>query len=156
MFALEGTIRYPHPTDESSVDLIKGVRKAMYEEVKKGSKMVVIENQSGPAFGAFSKEKVVSMFRETERKLGLAFDRTYFCYSHPNAKVEELRRDSRFRKPRPGMFEEMLGDFEVKDGVDIVFVGSTQEDVDFALACRRPLIRIQDFIDGSDRKDKEG
>ena len=80
------------------------------EAIKKikelGYKVVLVSNQPGIAKGHFSWET----FQKIRQKMALCIgddcaklDAEYYCFHHPEAKVEELRVDCDCRKPKPGL-----------------------------------------------------
>jgi D-glycero-D-manno-heptose 1,7-bisphosphate phosphatase len=73
-----------------------------------GFAVVTFSNQSGVARGMFSEDDVRAVNAQIDRALREAdpaaiVDRHEFCPFHPEATVEQYRRDSELRKPQPGM-----------------------------------------------------
>lgn len=68
--------------------------------------VVVVSNQPGIAKGHFSRRTLRSFDRKLEAALGRAgarIDRIYYCPHHPEARVKELRKRCRCRKPEIGL-----------------------------------------------------
>jgi D-glycero-D-manno-heptose 1,7-bisphosphate phosphatase len=88
------------------VKLLPTSSAALIELRKMGYKLVVVTNQSGLARGIFN-EQALSAVHE-RLKLLLAeqnayLDRIYYCPYHPEGVIEKFRKDSDWRKPKPGM-----------------------------------------------------
>jgi D,D-heptose 1,7-bisphosphate phosphatase len=94
--------------DPAQVVLISGAAEAVARARQLGYATVVISNQSGVARGLFTEEDVHAVNARLDELLSSAnpqavIDRHEFCPFHPHAPLEEYRRDSDLRKPRPGM-----------------------------------------------------
>ena len=80
------------------------------EAIKKlgdaGYKVAVVSNQPGMAKGHMSWEtfeKIREKMREEIAKSGAFLNGEYYCFHHPEAKVESLRANCECRKPKPGL-----------------------------------------------------
>jgi D-glycero-D-manno-heptose 1,7-bisphosphate phosphatase len=92
-----------HP---DQVQVMEGVAEAVKEFQVLGYKTVVASNQSGVARGVVSVEtleRIHDRLRELLAAKGAALDAIYYCPYHPEGTVPEYRKDSDWRKPRPGM-----------------------------------------------------
>jgi D-glycero-D-manno-heptose 1,7-bisphosphate phosphatase len=94
--------------DPAGVVLMEGAAAAVARARQYGFKVVVVSNQSGVARGMFTEAQVQAVNARLEQLLQLAnpqaiIDRHEYCPYHPDATVEQYRRDSDLRKPRPGM-----------------------------------------------------
>src|SRR5687768_6324754 len=94
--------------DPSQVALVAGAAEAVARARQLGYAVVVFSNQSGVARGLFAEDDVHAVNGRMEELLKQAnadavIDRHEFCPFHPEATLEEYRRDSDLRKPRPGM-----------------------------------------------------
>jgi D-glycero-D-manno-heptose 1,7-bisphosphate phosphatase len=107
-FDRDGTlIRDPgylnHP---DQVQLLDGAAEALQEFQQLGYQTVVVSNQSGVARGIVSVEmleRIHDRLRELLAVKGATLDAIYYCPYHPDGTVPEFRKDSDWRKPRPGM-----------------------------------------------------
>jgi D-glycero-D-manno-heptose 1,7-bisphosphate phosphatase len=87
-------------------------RKAM----EKGYLLIVITNQAGVAKGKFTEDDVralhVWMGNELKKR-GVEIERFYYCPHHPEGSVPEYRQVCNCRKPKPGMVEQAIRDFNI-------------------------------------------
>lgn len=86
--------------------LLPDVGEVIKEFRKMGFKVVLVSNQPGIAKGHFSKEvfeKIRKKMRNELAKEEASLDGEYYCFHHPEAKVEDLRKDCQCRKPKPGL-----------------------------------------------------
>lgn len=84
---------------EGAFDALKTLRDA-------GFVLIIITNQSGVARGKMNEEDVRAIhdrIREDLEQNGIEVEDFYYCPYLEDAKVKEYRRDSRLRKPSPGM-----------------------------------------------------
>lgn len=92
----------------AGVVLVEGAADAVARARALGYATVVFSNQSGVARGLFSEETVHAVNARLDEMLhdqnrGAIIDRHEFCPFHPDATVENYRKESDLRKPRPGM-----------------------------------------------------
>lgn len=135
LFDIDGTL----VTTKSGGDFRKGAddwqwlpgRLAKCQELYTGgTKIAVVTNQGGVAFGYMPKEEIThEIVRVVEDITGIAYypAAVNICYTHPKAKLEEYRQDDRRRKPGPGMLEEAMETFGVSSQ-DTLMVGDRPED----------------------------
>ncbi|HAL45445.1 MAG: hypothetical protein A2Y12_13240 [Planctomycetes bacterium GWF2_42_9] len=88
------------------VKLLPTSAAALIELRKMGYKLIVVSNQSGVARGIFNEQALAAVHERL--KLLLAeqnayLDRIYYCPFHPEGVIEKFRKDSDWRKPKPGM-----------------------------------------------------
>ena len=77
---------------------------------------VVVTNQSAVARGIVTEDFVRATHAELNRRLergGAHIDAFYFCPHHPDATIEQYRRECRCRKPEPGMLEDAARDLSI-------------------------------------------
>jgi D-glycero-D-manno-heptose 1,7-bisphosphate phosphatase len=77
---------------------------------------VVVTNQSAVARGIVTEDFVRATHAELNRRLergGAHIDAFYFCPHHPDATIEQYRRECRCRKPEPGMLEDAVRDLSI-------------------------------------------
>ena len=94
--------------DPTKVVLIDGAADAVARARRLGYATVIFSNQSGVARGLFGEDDVRAVNARLdellqERLADAVVDRHEFCPYHPQAQVEEYRRESDLRKPNPGM-----------------------------------------------------
>lgn len=94
------------PFTEGQFKLLPNVGEAIKKFRQMGFKVVLVSNQPGIAKGYLS-EEAFEKIRETMRgeldKEGAYLDREYYCFHHPEAKVEQLKVNCGCHKPKPGL-----------------------------------------------------
>ena len=101
-----------------------------------GYRIVIVTNQSGIARGFYSTDDfhaLMDWMRAQFEREGARLDGVYFCPFHPEASVEEFRREHEDRKPGPGMLRRAAADL----GFDLtasVLVGDRCSDIAAARA----------------------
>lgn len=95
---------YAHRLDQLA--LIPGSADAVKKLNDSGFLTIIISNQSGVARGFYT-EKEIEIFNNALvaeiQTVGGNIDAIYYCPHHPEATVEQYRRDCECRKPKPGM-----------------------------------------------------
>ena len=92
--------------------VIEGLR--MLQEA--GYLLVIITNQSGIARGYYSEEDFIELnnwMMDDLKSKGINIARVYYCPHHPNGKIEKYKIDCECRKPRLGMYEEAIKEFNI-------------------------------------------
>jgi D,D-heptose 1,7-bisphosphate phosphatase len=135
-----------HLGDPAKVQLIEGAADAVARARGLGFRVVTISNQSGVARGLFSEEAVVAINEKMEQLLAdenprAKIDRNEFCPFHPEAVVEQYRKDSELRKPRPGMILRAAESLDLDLSASWV-IGDAPRDIEagHAAGCRTILI----------------
>ena len=93
------------PFTPAQVKVLPGVPAALEEFKKLGYKLVIVSNQPGIAKGFFSEgtfEEITQAMHAQLNGSGKLIDGEYYCFHHPQAKIEKYRQDCRCRKPKPG------------------------------------------------------
>lgn len=132
--------------DPAQVRLLPGVAQAVARLRAEGFPVVVVSNQSGVARGYFTEDELALVHQRMQdllRKEGDGVDAIYYCpyLTGPDAVLEEYRRDSDLRKPKPGMLfkaaEEMRLDLSLS-----WMVGDSSRDVQAgrSAGCRTIMI----------------
>lgn len=91
------------------VEWFDGAFEALGMLSEAGYRLVMITNQSGVARGYMTEGDVRAIHDRIESDLaerGLAFDGIYYCPYLEDGDVDEYARDSRLRKPSPGMLHD--------------------------------------------------
>lgn len=94
--------------DPDQVELLPGAADALRRLSETGYENVVVTNQSGIARGLLDEERLKQIHDRMKRLFadaGAGFEAIYYCpyLNGPEAVVEEYRKDSDLRKPKPGM-----------------------------------------------------
>jgi D-glycero-D-manno-heptose 1,7-bisphosphate phosphatase len=122
-----------------------------------GYRLAVITNQAGVAHGYYSAE---DFYRLTDtmlaelRKEGIEIELVLACFEHDRGRVPTLKRQSFWRKPRPGMVLEALRRLNA-DPSRSAFLGNEIKDMQAALSggIRRCMILTQENIEVPDGVD---
>ncbi len=133
--------------DKDQVRLIDGAADLIAAVRRLGYAVVVFSNQSGVARGLFTEEAVRAvndrmaelLKRENPEAL---IDRQEYCPFHPEAVVDQYRKDSELRKPRPGMILKAAHEMEL-DLPSSWVIGDAGRDIEAGAAagCRTILFR---------------
>lgn len=130
--------------DPAAVKLVDGVAVGLRALREAGFRLVVVTNQAGVARGKFTEEdvdavhqRIATLVDEQARRPGEVpngnvaaglIDRFYYCPYHPEATVNEYRRDHPWRKPHPGMILQAARDM----GLDLTrswMIGDQERDI---------------------------
>ena len=133
--------------DPEDVRLIDGVAEGLTILRKAGFRLVVVSNQGGVARGKFTEDDVDAVHQRiatlASESAGVPdlVDRFYYCPYHPEATIEEYRRDHPWRKPRPGMLLQAARDLDI-DLAASWMIGDQPRDViaGRAAGCRTVLV----------------
>ncbi len=72
---------------------------------------IVVTNQSAVAKGLFPIEELLDMNRRLESEAGV--DAIYYCPHHPEGKILKYTKVCNCRKPKTGMIDQALRDFDI-------------------------------------------
>jgi D-glycero-D-manno-heptose 1,7-bisphosphate phosphatase len=134
--------------DPEQVQLMDGVAEGLKKLREAGFRLIVISNQGGVARGKFTEDDVdavhqrIAMLCSSIAGVPDVVDRFYYCPYHPDATVEEYRRDHPWRKPNPGMLLQAARDLDI-DLAASWMIGDQPRDVvaGRAAGCRTILVR---------------
>lgn len=117
-FDRDGTlIRDPgYVSHPDQVELLDGAAEAVKEMQLLGYKTVVVSNQPGVAKGILTEEileQIHQRLRELVARQGASLDAIYYCPFHPDGAVLQYRKDSDWRKPKPGMLLAAAGEMDI-------------------------------------------
>jgi len=117
-FDRDGTlIRDPgHISHPDQVELLDSAAEAVKEMQLLGYKTVVVSNQPGVAKGILTEEtleQIHQRLRELVAHHGASLDAIYYCPFHPDGAVPRYRKDSDWRKPKPGMLLAAAGEMDI-------------------------------------------
>jgi D-glycero-D-manno-heptose 1,7-bisphosphate phosphatase len=130
-----------HP---DQVKLLDGVDKSLIEFRAMGYKLIVVSNQSGVARGIVSEQVLGEIHNRLKQLLaekGAPLDRIYYCPYHPDGVIEKYRKESDWRKPKPGMLLTAAGEINI-DLSQSWMIGNSNRDIEAGLqaGCKTILI----------------
>ena len=135
----DGTINYDtgHLFRTEDLRLLENADKAIAEIKSKGYLSIVITNQAGIAKGLYTAEDVDNLHSHIDSVLyescGVTADAYYYCPHHPDAVVEELRKECLCRKPNSGLILKAVSDFsDIGIEIDLknsITVGNIASDI---------------------------
>jgi D-glycero-D-manno-heptose 1,7-bisphosphate phosphatase len=131
-------------TNPDHLHLISGVSAALREAKSMGFKLFVITNQSGIARGFLTEEHLRDIHTALNERLtadGSALDRIYYCPHHPELGVEPYRISCDCRKPKPGMIEQAIREYDIDPSRSFV-VGDRMIDMQAGNAAGIPSIMV--------------
>ena len=79
-------------------------------------KVILVSNQPGIAKGSLSEEafeEIRNRMKEELAKEGAFLDGEYYCFHHPEAKVDKLKANCECRKPKPGLLVQAAQDMDI-------------------------------------------
>lgn len=121
--------------------------------VGRGYRIIVITNQAGIGRGYYSEEAFQGLTRwmvEAFAAEKAAITAVYHCPYHPEHGIGEYRRESRCRKPNPGMLLDAASDWNLIL-TDSVLVGDKPSDIEAGRAagvgCNILLDPASEFVD---------
>jgi len=91
-------------------------------------------NQAGVARGYFTDEMTGIVHQELQRDLngaGARLDAIYYCAHHPSIGEPPYRQDCDCRKPKPGLIQRAVADFEI-DQNQSWMIGDRYSDIELA------------------------
>ncbi|HUI91936.1 MAG TPA: HAD family hydrolase [Chitinivibrionales bacterium] len=119
---------YPHKPGQ--IVFNPGVFDLCLQAQEKGYSIVVVTNQAGVAKGRFTEADVQALHRWMAQRFlekGITIAGFYYCPFHKNGTIEEYKKDSDCRKPKPGMFLKAAEDLDI-DLSKSIMVGDKQSD----------------------------
>jgi D-glycero-D-manno-heptose 1,7-bisphosphate phosphatase len=127
------------------VKLVPAAAQALVELRKLGFKLIVVSNQSGIARGIIQEQAIGQIHDRLKQLLAehnAYLDRIYYCPYHPDGVIPKFRKDSDWRKPKPGML--LAASKEMKISLaDSWMIGNGYADIAAgkAAGCRTILIK---------------
>lgn len=94
---------------DGSIDAIKQLKENNY-------KIIVVTNQSGVARGYYNEDDVIELHKYINKKLeayDCSIDAFYYCPHHPNALIDKYKINCSCRKPKSGMLELAVKEFNL-------------------------------------------
>ncbi len=127
---------------------IDGALDALKLATDHGWLVFIVTNQSGVGRGLYSEQDVTGLMRwiaDEARRHGGTIDDWRICPYHPEATVPAYRRESEWRKPRPGMILNLITTWELAPS-HCLLVGDQTIDLE---AARNAGIRGEIFPGGN-------
>ena len=96
--------------------LLPKVAQAITKFHELGFKVIIASNQPGIAKGYLSEETFAEIRNKMEKELakeGVFLDGEYYCFHHPEAKVERFKVNCKCRKPEPGLLLKAAKDMDI-------------------------------------------
>jgi D-glycero-D-manno-heptose 1,7-bisphosphate phosphatase len=96
--------------------LFPGVSQAINKFHEMGYKVILVSNQPGVAKGHTSQktfDEIREKMKEELAKDGALLDGEYYCFHHPEAKVEKLKANCECRKPKPGLLLQAAKEMDI-------------------------------------------
>jgi D,D-heptose 1,7-bisphosphate phosphatase len=126
---IEDTGYINHP---DQVKLMDGVEKSLIELRAMGYKLIVVSNQSGVARGIVSEqvlEEIHNRLKQVLAEKGAPLDRIYYCPYHPDGAIAKYRKESDWRKPKPGMLLAAADEMDI-DLSQSWMIGNSSRDIE--------------------------
>lgn len=138
------TQEWESPRTPEALRLVDGVLEALVAIQAKGWPLFLISNQPNFAKGKTSMEALLAVHHRLEELLvagGVFLGGAFYCFHHPEAKLDAYRVDCICRKPKPGLLE-MAAE---KHGLDLGqswMIGDQATDIECGLraGCQTVLI----------------
>ena len=140
--------------DPALVELFDGVAAGLSALRAAGYRLVVVTNQGGVARGRYSEDDVDAVHQRIARLVDAEagerdlIDRFYYCPYHPDAELDEYRREHFWRKPQPGMLLQAARDMKL-DLAACWMIGDAARDAEAGAnaGCRTVLLARADEAD---------
>lgn len=120
---------YVHKIEECK--FIPGVFEALQLAQKAGYKLIIITNQAGIAKQKFKEEhhhQLMAWMKEQFAADHISIDGEYYCPHHPQAVVEQYRKECDCRKPQPGMILQAAQERNI-DVTKSIVIGDKTSDI---------------------------
>lgn len=112
-------------------EFLPGALEGLRRFKEAGYLLIIVTNQSGIGRGYYTEKQ----YKELEtwmcdqlKKYGAAIDGIYYCPHLPDAKVEQYRKECNCRKPKKGMFEAAIREYDI-DVSESIAIGDNPRDL---------------------------
>ena len=98
-------------------EFLPGVVEALRDFQRTGYLLIIITNQSGIGRGYYTEEdfqRLNDWMITTLREQGVTIADVYYCPHLPDAKIEKYRKDCTCRKPKLGMYQQAILDYNIQ------------------------------------------
>ena len=95
---------------------------------------ILVTNQAGVARGYFTEDVITAVHGVLSQELekqGARLDAIYYCAHHPTVGVAPYRFDCDCRKPKPGLIERAVAEFQI-DATQSWMIGDRYSDIELA------------------------
>ena len=124
------------PFTVEQFNLLPDVGEAINRFKNQGFKVILVSNQPGLAkdhFDMYVFEKIKEKMKNELSKAGAKLDAEYYCFHHPEAKIEKYKKICDCRKPKHGMIINAVQDHDIDiskswmigDGINDIQAGLT-------------------------------
>jgi len=129
----DGTINIDkdHLYKVEDFEFIDGVPEQIAKWNKLGYLVIVVTNQAGVAKGLYTEDDVKILHEYINKELvkyEAHIDAFYYCPHHPDGKIEKYKLNCNCRKPKTGMLEQAIEDFDIDVNKSFLF-GDKEWDV---------------------------
>lgn len=119
---------YPYKPEQ--IVFTDGIFDLCHKAISKGYIIIVVTNQAGVAKGYFTEDDVLALHKWIKEQFsvqGIEITAFYFSPYHPEATVEQYRKDTECRKPGGGMIRKAVEEFDI-DLSKSLMVGDKESD----------------------------
>ena len=110
----QGVVDSPFTVEQ--LRLLPGVGVAINKFHEAGYKVILASNQPSIAKGYLSEEtfdRIRRKMKDDLAKDGASLDGEYYCFHHPEAKIDRLKTNCECRKPKPGLLLQAAKEMDV-------------------------------------------
>ena len=101
---------------QEDFEFLPGAIDALRRLQDAGFLLIIITNQSGIARGYYTEDDFMQLNQwiiDSLKRKGVSITAVYYCPHLPNAPKEKYRKECDCRKPRLGLFEKSIADYDI-------------------------------------------